>query len=102
MNNGYSLETKTVKEFTDEEGNIKKKANLDIEIVLDMFNQIENYDSAVICSGDGDFIRPLQLLRARGKRFYILSSVKYAAREVRMLAGPDFKDIAKMQVQLAR
>lgn len=102
MLNGYSLETKTVKEFTDEDGTKRKKANLDIEIVLDMFNQVENYDLALLASGDGDFHRPLQLLRARGKRFFVFSTPKFAAREIRMLAGPDFKDLTNLKAELSR
>ena len=41
---GFSLVTKQIKTIMADDGTIKKKANLDIEIVLDMFNTIENYD----------------------------------------------------------
>lgn len=78
-----------------------RKANLDIEIVLDMFNSIEHYDMAVLVSGDGDFERPLQLLRARGKKFLIMSTQGFVAREIREVAGMhfiDFEDI-KSEIQ---
>jgi uncharacterized LabA/DUF88 family protein len=93
---GYSLVTKTMKSIIQSDGTEIKKANLDIEIVLDMFNTIENYDMAVLISGDGDFERPLQLLRARGKRFLVMSTTGFVARELREVAGMhyiDFKDI---------
>jgi len=35
------------------------KANLDIEIVVDMFNTVEQYDRVVLFSGDGDFERAI-------------------------------------------
>ncbi len=93
---GYSLVTKNLKTVIQTNGLEKKKANLDIEIVLDMFNTIDLYDLAVLVSGDGDFERPLQLLRARGKRFLVLSTAGFVAKELREVAGirfVDFQDI---------
>jgi uncharacterized LabA/DUF88 family protein len=93
---GYSLVTKDLKTVIQEDGSEKRKANLDIEIVLDMFNTIEHYDMAVLVSGDGDFERPLQLLRARGKKFLVMSTQGFVAREIREVAGMhfiDFEDI---------
>jgi uncharacterized LabA/DUF88 family protein len=54
--------------FDSKTGRSKKKANLDIEIVLDIFNTIDHYDMAVFISGDGDFERVLRLLKARGMK----------------------------------
>ena len=49
---GYSLETKPVKTIRDyETGETSQKANLDVEIVLDMFNMIDRYDMAILISG---------------------------------------------------
>lgn len=85
---GYTLVTKQIKTIFDSKtGATKKKANLDIEIVLDMFNTIENYDYAVLISGDGDFERALTLLRSRGKKFSVISTDKYMARELRGVVG---------------
>lgn len=94
---GYSLVTKQIKTMFDSKtGKTKKKANLDIEIVLDMFNTINHYDMAVLVSGDGDFERALRLLKARGKKYMVIATEKFVARELREVAGRhyiDFKDI---------
>jgi uncharacterized LabA/DUF88 family protein len=93
---GFSLVTKQLKTIMQTDGTLTQKANLDIEIVLDMFNIIDHYDMAMLVSGDGDFERPLQLLRARGKRFVVLSTQGLIARELREVAGMhyiDFEDI---------
>jgi uncharacterized LabA/DUF88 family protein len=98
---GYALETKDIKEiFDDVSGEIKKKANLDIEIVLDMFNTIDNYDMAILVSGDGDFERPLKLLRARGKKFKVLSTKGFVAHELKMVAGLHYKDVNDLRAEL--
>ena len=99
---GYSIEIKTIKEIIDDDGRTIKKANLDIELVLDMFNQVENYDLAILCSGDGDFDRPIKLLRARGKQFRIYSTQGLMASELRRTAGAHYVDFARLRQELER
>lgn len=101
-NMGYSLVTKTLKEIREDDGTIKHKANLDIEIVLDMFNTIDHYDMAVLVSGDGDFDRALQLLRARGKRFIVLSTKGCVAKELRNTAGRHYIDVTTIKNEICR
>ena len=72
---------------------------MDIEIVLDMFNTIEHYDMAVLVSGDGDFERPMNLLKARGKRYLVMATRMFIARELREAVGmhyEDFRDIREL------
>ena len=99
---GFSLETKDLKTIIQDDGSEKRKANLDIEIVLDMFNTIDNYDMAVLVSGDGDFERPLKLLKARGKRFIILSTQGFMAKELREVAGMHYVDVQTIRHQLLK
>lgn len=47
---GYSLVTKDLKDVLQDDGTYKQKANLDIEIVLDMFNTIEHVECVVLMS----------------------------------------------------
>jgi len=77
-----------------------QKGNLDIEIVMDMFNTIDNYDMAVLVSGDGDFMRPLELLRARGKRFQVLSHPAVVAKELLSVAGMHYVNISGLEKEL--
>ncbi len=94
---GFSVVSKPIKTIYDQKsGKTKQKANLDIEIVLDMFNTIDNYDLAVLISGDGDFDRPLQLLKARGKKFKVFSTEGFIARELRQTAGMHYLDLASI------
>lgn len=72
--NGFTLVTKPVKEFTDDNGNRKIKGNMDIEIAVDMMNIANNLDHVVLFSGDGDFRRLLESLQNRGVRATVVSS----------------------------
>jgi uncharacterized LabA/DUF88 family protein len=102
VNVGFSLETKTLKTVFQDDGTQKVKANLDIEIVLDMFNTIDHYDMAVLFSGDGDFERPLRLLKARGKRFLVLSTQGLVAKEIRDIAGMHYLDVQEIREYIER
>ena len=94
---GYAVEQKPIKMFAQNDGTEKHKANLDIEIVLDMFNTIDRYDEVVLVSGDADFTRALQILRARGKQFVILSTKCFVSKEVRQVAGMHYIDFADIR-----
>lgn len=72
--NGFTLVTKPVKEFTDEQGRRKIKGNMDIEIAVDMLNICEHVDHIVLFSGDGDFRRLLEAVQRRGVRVTVVSS----------------------------
>ncbi len=92
----FIIREKQIKTIIDDKGNKKQKANLDIEIVIDMFNTMENYDIAVLFSGDGDFERAHELLRSRGKCVYIVSTRTSVARELLNCAGNKYIDFTQM------
>lgn len=94
---GYALRTKPIKTVGG-----KRKGNLDVEIVLDMFSTIDLYDTAVLVSGDGDFDRALQLLRVKGKRFKVFSTEGFVAHELRNTAGMHYIDLANLRAELEK
>jgi uncharacterized LabA/DUF88 family protein len=65
---GFTIREKSIKETLDQSSNaVIRRANLDIEIVVDMFNTVTRYDVAILMSGDGDFERAVELIRSKGK-----------------------------------
>ena len=81
---GYTVRTKLLKEYYDDvSGRYSQKANLDIEIVVDMFNTVEQYDRVVLFSGDGDFERAIELLRSKSTHITVVSTEGMIARELR-------------------
>lgn len=100
---GYSLVTKQIKTIYDSKsGQTKRKANLDIEIVLDMFNTMDYYDLAVLVSGDGDFERALQLLKARGKQFIVIATDKFVAQELLNVAGRHYIELNDIKADIIK
>jgi uncharacterized LabA/DUF88 family protein len=103
MYSGYTVRTKAIKQIVDDaSGEIVEKANLDIELVIDMFNTIDLYDACVLMSGDGDFERALETVRSRGKRITIASLPDMTARELRNVAGRNYYDLRELERHIAR
>lgn len=100
---GYVVRTKGLKTIYDSEtGETTQKANLDVEIVMDMFNTVENFDKAILLSGDGDFERALELLRSRGKEICVVSTQNWIAAELRMAVGSHFIDLQDLRDRIER
>ncbi|MDB5080076.1 MAG: hypothetical protein JWP00_2000 [Chloroflexi bacterium] len=67
--NGYKVICKDIHKY--DTGRIK--ANLDIEIAVDMMLLAQNLDVAVLVSGDGDFARLVRAVQDKGVRFELVS-----------------------------
>lgn len=100
---GYSLVTKPVKTIYDHTNEkTVHKANLDVEIVLDMFNMVDRYDMAILISGDGDFERALQLLKSRGKEVKVISTRGCVATELVHTTGINYIDFLAIREMVER
>jgi uncharacterized LabA/DUF88 family protein len=81
---GYTVRTKVLKEYYDDNsGRYSQKANLDIDIVVDMFNTVDQYDRVILFSGDGDFERAIEFLRSKSTHITVVSTEGMIARELR-------------------
>jgi uncharacterized LabA/DUF88 family protein len=75
---GYILILKPTTSFKDKKGNITVKGNVDTDLVLyACAKEINNYDKAVIVSGDGDFLSLYEYLEQQNKLYKILVPNKY-------------------------
>lgn len=67
--NGYRVITKELVQLPDG----SKKANLDVEIAVDMLSLVGCYDTAVLVSGDGDLAYAVDAVSYRGIRVEVVS-----------------------------
>ncbi len=103
MYSGYTVRTKAIKQMVDDTtGELVEKANLDIELVIDMFNTVTLYDTCVLLSGDSDFERALELVRSKGKRIAVVGHPEMTARELRNVAGRNFYDLRDLERFISR
>ncbi len=74
--NGYTLVTKTAREFTDGSGRRRVKGNMDIELAIDMLELAPRIDHAVLFSGDADFRRLIEAVQRLGVRVSVVSTLR--------------------------
>ncbi len=69
---GWKVIVKTVRRYTDEEGNTTTKANADLDMAVDAMLQSEKLDLVLLVTGDGDFLQVVTALQDRGCRVELL------------------------------
>ena len=103
--NGFSLVTKTAREFTDATGRRRVKGNMDVELAVDMMEMAPRLDHAVLFSGDSDFRRLVESVQRQGVRVSVISSVRtqppMVADELRRQAD-QFVELADIAPEFTR
>jgi uncharacterized LabA/DUF88 family protein len=89
--NGYKVVHKDIRKF----GDGRVKANLDIELVVDLFRLSKRMDIAVIVSGDGDFAPAIRALQDEGVRCEVISFRPNTSSDLIAVAD-EFIDIMKI------
>ncbi len=78
---GWKVIIKPVRRYTDEDGNVRTKANADLDLAVDAMLQVENLDQILLVTGDGDFLQVVNALQNRGCRVELLA-FKNISREL--------------------
>jgi len=89
LDKGYKIVTKPLKRFQD--GTIK--ANVDIELALDIITMLDRLDVVCLVSGDGDFQRLVEVVQSRGVRVEVVGVGTSVAGNLRNSADA-FIDLA--------
>ena len=87
---GYRVVAKDLVQFA----NGSKKANLDVEIVVDMICLVRYYDTAVLVSGDGNLAYAVNSISYRGARVEVVS--------LRSMTSDSLISVADHYIDLAR
>ena len=99
-NFGYELHLKPVKLYEQEDGTTRRKANCDVDMAFYLMKEKDNFDRAIVLSGDGDFLPVLKYLRDIGKEMIILARGPRTAREIRQFAGSNFRDFTRLESRI--
>jgi uncharacterized LabA/DUF88 family protein len=67
--NGLQVTVREVHE--DDDGNTRTFGNLDVDLAVDAMAMVDNIDTFVICSGDGDFVPLVKKLVSYGKHVVV-------------------------------
>ena len=77
------------------------RANLDVEVAIDLLSVADRTDEIWLLSGSRDLERLVEVLRARGLRTVLISTEGMVARELRN-AADQFVDLASLRAKLEK
>lgn len=97
---GYKLYLKPVKLYDQDDGSTKRKANCDVDMAFHLMKEKDNFDRAIILSGDGDFLPVLKYLKGLKKEVLILARGPRTAKELKQFAGSNFRDFEYLKYRL--
>lgn len=82
MRFGYEIQAKILKERPDGTA----KGDWDMGIAIDAISMADKMDTAVLVSGDGDFVPLVEMLKARGCRVEVVAFERSTAAELKSAA----------------
>ena len=75
---------------------ITEKGNMDVELAIDLVHNVNNFDIALLFSGDSDFLSLLKYVKNRGKKIYIYSSKNSISTELET-SGSGYTNIMEIE-----
>lgn len=93
------MRKKQLKQITvvDEHGEaIQEKGNMDVEMTIDAIHYSDIFDTAVLFTGDSDFLALVTYLKRGGKKVYIFSSKNNISMELKT-GGDGYTDLLDIQ-----
>lgn len=88
-------ELKRISETYSEGAIITEKGNMDVEITIDAVHHKTKYDTAILLSGDADFIALVRYLKNDGKKVFVYSSRGSISHEMKT-GGDGYADIREV------
>ncbi len=99
---GFNVRKKELKRIaviTEAGQSIEEKGNMDVEITIDALHHIKKYNTAVLFTGDSDFLALVTYLKNPkngGKKVYIFSSKNNVSEELRT-GGDGYFDVLEIK-----
>lgn len=96
---GFTIRKKELKRIItrDEEGDsIQEKGNMDVEMTIDVIHHMKKYDTAILFTGDSDFLALVSYVKNGGKKVYIFSSKNNISQELRT-GGDGYLDVLNLE-----
>jgi uncharacterized LabA/DUF88 family protein len=98
---GFTVRTKPLREVGDADQRQFARANLDVEIAIDLLAVAHRTDELWLLSGSRDLERLVEVLRIKGLKVVLVSTDGMVPRELRN-AADRFLDLAELRPQLEK
>ena len=94
-------ELKQIKIITSDGESIEEKGNMDVEMTIDAVNLVRKYNTAILFTGDSDFLALVSYIKKYNKKVYIYSSQNNISSELRT-GGDGYTDVLKIDDDIWR
>ena len=78
---------------------IQEKGNMDVEMTIDIIHYMKKYDTALLFTGDSDFLALVTYIKNGGKKAYIFSSKNNVSQELRT-GGDGYFDVLHLDEKI--
>ena len=95
---GYELKLVHLKIFKDG----RKKADTDSRMTFEMMKMLDEYDRAVVLSGDGDFYWILEYIRGVKEKVWLIGMASRTARDLTKLFGSNFIHLGNVRKSIEK
>ncbi len=96
---GYVVKAKEVKRIQVDKDTFEWKGNLDVELTIDVLQNLPNFDTLVLLSGDSDFAALLDSAKNARKRAIVMSTKGHVAKE--LLDRAKYINLKKLKGEIA-
>lgn len=96
---GFEVRKKELKRINCESDcgiSIQEKGNMDVEMTIDAMFHVRSYDTAILFTGDSDFLALITHLKSRNKSVYVFSSKNNVSKELRT-GGDGYFDVLEIE-----
>lgn len=92
-------ELKRIVEHSDLGDLIQEKGNMDVEMTIDAIHFCRKYNTAILFTGDSDFLALVNYLRNGGKKVFTFSSKNNISQELRT-GGDGYFDVLNIEADI--
>ena len=98
--NGFTVVTKEVKSFNDQEGSRNVRSCLDMEMAINVMELSERLDTVILCTGDGDFKPLIEALARRGLHVEVCALREMTSTDL-IAASDVYTDLGQIRNDIA-
>lgn len=95
---GFVVRAKPVKKIRLKTKNYEWKGNLDVELVIDVLDNLQDFQTLILLSGDSDFTPLLRRIKKDHKRALVMSTKDHVAKE--LLEEAKFVNLKKLRKEI--
>lgn len=98
---GFAVTKRVLKTVYDRNsGHSNQKGDLDVDLAIDAITEAEQFDTAVLVTGDSDYVPLVDALQSRGKRVIVAATTHNVAVELRAAVGVNFLDLTTLRSEV--